>query len=358
MARVANGIKRWKKDKIGDTKLQLAIVKEVLLQLEAAQEHRLLTEKEKVIRDYFKNHIGSVVPRTSTIKWQPLGYNQHDHSDLEVPFSHDEAFGIFSGLHINLQKSSVHPISCGNVDLDQVLSPFTGSRGDFPCKYLGLQLHVRSLQKVHMQPLIERIRQRLPRWKGRWLNKAGRLTLVTYVLSSMPTYHLTVFPLAAWAKKKIDKIRRSFLWKGEENANGGHCLVNWPTVTRPKDLGGLGVSDFDRFGRALWLRWLWQEWVDDSKSWSGSELPCTDDDRHLFNSSIIITLGDGAKTMFWHHNWLDGQAPRYLAPNLFRLVSRRNRTVQQELQNNNWIRSLERKVTSAVHIEEFVSLWI
>ena len=162
-----------------------------------------------------------------------------------------QAFGTFSGLHINLQKSPVHPISCANVDLDQVLSPFTGSRRGFPCKYLGLQLHIRSLQKVHVQPLIERIGQRLPKWKGRWLNKAGRLTLVTLVLSSMPTYHLTVFPLAAWAKRKIDKIRRSFLWKGEENANSGHCLVNGPTVTRPKDLGALGVHDLDRFGRAL-----------------------------------------------------------------------------------------------------------
>ena len=46
MARVAKGIKRWKKDKIGDTRMQLAIVKEVLLQLEAAQEHRLLTGME------------------------------------------------------------------------------------------------------------------------------------------------------------------------------------------------------------------------------------------------------------------------------------------------------------------------
>jgi hypothetical protein len=73
--------------------------------------------------------------------------------------------------------------------------------------------------------------------------------LVSSVLSSMPTYHLT-----AWARRKIDKIRGSFLWKGEENANDGHCLVNWPTATKPKDLGGLGVPDLDRFGRALCLR--------------------------------------------------------------------------------------------------------
>ena len=138
MARVAKGIKRWKKEKIGDTRMQLAIVKEILLQLEAAQEHRMLTamelhlcrrlkarstglaaieksrirqrarltyircgdantkffhtranarrrknyihclhtdggiavayqDKEKVIQDYFRNHIGSAVPRASTI---------------------------------------------------------------------------------------------------------------------------------------------------------------------------------------------------------------------------------------------------------------------------------------------------
>ena len=89
--------------------------------------------------------------------------------------------------------------------------------------------------------------------KGKLLNHAGQLTLVT-LLSSMPVYHLTIFPLAVWARKQIDKIRRSFLWKGEENANGCHCLVNWPTINRPKDMGGLGVLDLDKFGRALRVR--------------------------------------------------------------------------------------------------------
>jgi hypothetical protein len=71
-----------------------------------------------------------------------------------------QAFGNVSGLHINLHKSSIHPIRCEETDLDWVLSPFAGTRGTFPCKYLGLQLHVRS-------PLIERIGQRLLGWKGR-----------------------------------------------------------------------------------------------------------------------------------------------------------------------------------------------
>ena len=54
MPRVAKGIKRWKKEKIGDTRLQLAIVKEVLLQLEVAQEHRLLTDQKLDLRHRLK----------------------------------------------------------------------------------------------------------------------------------------------------------------------------------------------------------------------------------------------------------------------------------------------------------------
>ena len=165
-----------------------------------------------------------------------------------------QMFGEVTGLITNLEKSSIHPIHYENIDLDQVLEPFPGAYNTFSCRYFGLQLHTRSLQKVDVQHLIEKIGNRLPRWKGRLLNRAGRLTLVQSVLSSMPTYHSTIFSLAVWARKQIDKIRHSFLWKGDDNANDGHCMVNWPTVSKPKDMGGLGVIDLDKFGRALRVR--------------------------------------------------------------------------------------------------------
>ena len=82
--------------------------------------------------------------------------------DLEAIKIILQAFGSSLGLHINLQNSSIHPIRCEDVDLEQVLSSFDGVRSTFPCRYLGLQLHTRKLQKIHVQPLIERIGQRLP----------------------------------------------------------------------------------------------------------------------------------------------------------------------------------------------------
>jgi hypothetical protein len=54
LARAAKSIKKWHREKIGDTKLQLAIIKEVILQLEAAQESRALTSQEAELRRRLK----------------------------------------------------------------------------------------------------------------------------------------------------------------------------------------------------------------------------------------------------------------------------------------------------------------
>jgi len=54
LAHVAKAIKRWRKEKIGDTRLQLAIFKEVLLQLELAQESRMLKSQELNLRRRLK----------------------------------------------------------------------------------------------------------------------------------------------------------------------------------------------------------------------------------------------------------------------------------------------------------------
>jgi hypothetical protein len=68
------------------------------------------------------------------------------------------------------------------------------------------------------------------------LNRVGWLTSVTLVISSIPTYNSPSYPFAAWARKQIDKIRYSFLWKGYDKASGGYCPVNWLTICQPKDI--------------------------------------------------------------------------------------------------------------------------
>lgn len=85
------------------------------------------------------------------------------------------------------------------------------------------------------------------------------------------------------------------------------------------------------------------------------EIPCDEMDRNLFRASTQISLGNGKKCKFWSDNWLQGYAPKDIAPTLFRLAKRKTNCVAFELHNNHWITSL-RTITSINEINELVHL--
>ncbi|GJN40212.1 hypothetical protein PR202_gb29393 [Eleusine coracana subsp. coracana] len=68
---------------------------------------------------------------------------------------------------------------------------------------------------------------------------------------------LIALDVPQWFVKVIDKWRRAFLWRGRRDLNGGHCPVAWQRVTRPLNLGGLGIHDLQAMAWALRMRWLW-----------------------------------------------------------------------------------------------------
>ena len=100
--------------------------------------------------------------------------------------------------------------------------------------------------------------------------------------------------------------------------------------------------DLSCFGRALRLRWLWYAW--------------TEPDRPWVVTSTIVQLGDGNKASFWKCSWLNGRAPRDIAPGLFKLAWRKNRTVREDIINQQWTRGLWR-MDSVELMSQFVVLW-
>jgi hypothetical protein len=111
--------------------------------------------------------------------------------------------------------------------------------------------------------------------------------------------------------------------------------VNWMTACRPKVLGGLGMTDLERFARALRLRWPWLQWTDPLHTWAGSKLPCNEADMDLFRAATHITIGNGESTSFWSDPWTHRGPIRLWAPDLYKVASRKGRSVAKELQNDN-----------------------
>jgi hypothetical protein len=262
--------------------------------------------------------------------------------DLRAISSILDCFGKASGLVTNMTKTEIFPVRCADVDLQEILNDFPAKLACFPGKYLGLPLHFRRLRKVDLQPLIDKIAGKLPGWIGKNLARPGRVILAKTVLMATSTYHATAIPLPKWARDRINKIARTFVWAGEEgeHAAQGKALVNWKTICRPKKLGGLGIPDIERSGRALRLRWPWLQWTDPDRAWSGSKLPCDDTDMSLFRAATKVTIGNGETAKFWHDNWYARGPLSQWAPDLYRIASRKNRTVANELSENNWIHSV------------------
>jgi hypothetical protein len=143
-------------------------------------------------------------------------------------------FADASGLKTNMAKTQCYPIQCQEVNLD-FISNAGLELSSFPYTYLGLPLHTRKPPRSAMQPLVQKIVDRLPRWKKRFMSYPGRELLVKTILSSIPVHFLIVFKLDKWILRGIDRFRRGFLWKGKDldKIKEGHCLVNWQTCTMP-----------------------------------------------------------------------------------------------------------------------------
>jgi hypothetical protein len=188
--------------------------------------------------------MGRVLPRAAKLRCSLYAddagvFVKADKEDLKVLKRILEVFEGCSGLKINFDKTEIFPIRYPETLWPELMDVFPGKYPKLPGKYLDLPLHFRTVRRVDFQPLIDKITNRLAGWKGRMLSKAGRETLVKAVLSAQPIYHLTIFPAQRWLLKRIDKLRRSFLWKGNspEFCSGGHCLINWSTTCLPKNRG-------------------------------------------------------------------------------------------------------------------------
>ena len=113
---------------------------------------------------------------------------------------------------------------------------------------------------------MDHIQSRLAGWKGHIFNRAGRVTLACSVISYIPTYYIQNQLFSKVVCNSIDKIIKNFIW-GKGELGCGFNLINWKTIIKPRNFGGLGIRE-TRIANVYMLRKLaWQLLCNGSKSW-------------------------------------------------------------------------------------------
>ena len=127
------------------------------------------------------------------------------------------AFEQLSGLKINFYKSEIFCFGEAKNYENHYMELFGCNSGYFPIRYLGIPIHYRKLSNNAWIRIQERFEQRLSSWKGKNFSTGGRLTLINWVLSSLPMHMMSFFKIPKGVRKKLDYFRSRFFWQGDEH---------------------------------------------------------------------------------------------------------------------------------------------
>ncbi|TYK23421.1 uncharacterized protein E5676_scaffold605G00020 [Cucumis melo var. makuwa] len=119
--------------------------------------------------------------------------------------------GVFHGRK-GVKKSSIFVAGVSNEAASHLAASMGFVLGNLPVRYLGL-------------PLL-----------------TGRLQLVRSVLRSIQVYSASVIVLPAYVHNEVEKILRSYLWRGKEEGRGG-VKVAWVEVCHPFEEGRFAIQD-------------------------------------------------------------------------------------------------------------------
>lgn len=130
-----------------------------------------------------------------------------------------------------------------------------GVIGTLPTVYLGMALRAKSRSQDIRNGFLDKCEKKLSRWKSQYLSLGGSFTLINSVLDAHPhtLCHYFQSPQRLRFEKRIDALRRSFLWQGNKEKRG-YNLVKWKTVKRQ---GGLGKKNLRKQNQSLLMKWLW-----------------------------------------------------------------------------------------------------
>ncbi|XP_057774960.1 uncharacterized protein LOC130993941 [Salvia miltiorrhiza] len=166
-------------------------------------------------------------------------------------------FQFVSGLAVNFEKSSLLTVGVDEAVERRWAALLMCKIGSFPCNYLCTKVGGRSNGVGDWKFLVEKVSNKVARWKKIHLSLAGRITLVKSVLQSIPVYQLSIAFIPKVVIKELNSLFSRFLWGGGTQT-GGITWFKWNALCFNKKSGGLGFRNVEWFNQVLLIKWLWR----------------------------------------------------------------------------------------------------
>lgn len=138
-------------------------------------------------------------------------YFNGDSSSLHGIHETLDDFASWSGLHMNSHKTELFFAGLSQSE-STALSSYGFPVGSLPIRYLGLPLMHRKLKISEYHPLIDNIMGKFRGWAVKMLSFAGRLVLISTVISGTVNFWISTFMLPKGCIKRIKSLCSRFLW--------------------------------------------------------------------------------------------------------------------------------------------------
>lgn len=134
-------------------------------------------------------------------------------------------------------------------------------------KYLGFPLNHPGDRKHDFDFVLDRVKKKLAGWKANLLSMASRLVFIQASSSTNPNYAMQYVALPNKILKGINRVNRNFLWGSIDLVRKMHW-VKWEEVTKPKEIGGLGIQTAKGRNMALLAKLNWRFHIEKNASWA------------------------------------------------------------------------------------------
>nr|GEU72270.1 RNA-directed DNA polymerase, eukaryota, reverse transcriptase zinc-binding domain protein [Tanacetum cinerariifolium] len=261
-------------------------------------------------------------------------------------------FFLISGLKINVHKSNILGICASDEETSGMANVIGCRSSKLPLKYLGVPVGCNMSRCASWDAIINKFSYKLSRWKACMIFVGGHLTLIKSVLSSLPTYFMSLYKVPTSICSKFESMRNNFfiggdagllfkwIWRFMQNSND-----LWASVIKAihGHNGNIHADSKHSSNQGTWCGIL--SMVKSLKS-KGIDLL----------SLCTRKLGNGSSICFWDDAWCGNRPLKVLFHRVHLLDIDIGCQVVNQISSNDWNSFLRRTARGGIEAAQLSSL--